>query len=276
MMNVIKSTGQKEPFNKTKFCTSLKRSGAPGELANAVCGRVQEKVTAGISTSKLYREALRYLVKENSEVAARYSLYRGIAALGPAGYVFEQYIEVVLQAHGFQTMRDVYIEGACIRHEIDVVAVKDNVHYLLELKYHNQSGIKTHVPVVMYAYARLDDIARSENRKEKNKHQHVMWLITNTRFTDTAIQYADCKQIRVSGWNHPKEGNLEDLIVSKKLYPVTVLPSINQELLAQLVKRKVILAQDLATYPLADLKKLGASDALAQKVIQEVTGLFKS
>jgi hypothetical protein len=211
------------------------------------------------------------LVKENSDVAARYSLYRGIAALGPAGYVFEQYIEVVLQAHGFQTMRDVYIEGVCIKHEIDVVAIKDGVHYLLELKYHNQSGIKTHVPVVMYAFARLEDISRAEK-----KDKHVMWLITNTRFTDTAVQYAKCKQIGLSGWNYPEEGNLEDLIVSKKLYPVTIFPSITQGMLAQFVKHKVVLAQDLATYTRADFKKMGATDALADKIIQEVNGLFKN
>lgn len=276
MMQVVKSTGEKQVFNKAKLCTSLKRAGAPDQVADAVCAKVEERVTAGISTSKLYREALRYLVKENVDLAARYSLYRGIAALGPAGFLFEQYVEVVLQAHGYKTMRNMYIQGACITHEIDLVAVKDNIHYLLELKYHNQQGTKTHAPVVMYAYARLDDIALVENRKEGGKNKHMMWLITNTKFTDTAIQYARCKHIHLSGWNYPEhQGNLEDLIVSKKLYPVTVLPSINQALLNELAKRNIILAQDLATYTVVDLQKIGVAETVARKIIEEVTGLFK-
>jgi hypothetical protein len=274
-MQIVKSTGEKQAFNKAKLCVSLKRSGAPDDMANAVCAKVEEKVTPGISTSKVYREALRYLVKEDRDVAARYSLYRGIAALGPAGFLFEQYIEVVLQAHGYKTMRDIYVKGACISHEIDLIAIKDGTQYFMELKYHNEQGIKTHVPVIMYAYARLDDLSRAQNEKAGQKYKNAMWLITNTKFTDTALQYAKCKRIRLSGWNYPDQGGLEDMIVEKKLYPVTVLPSINQQLLVELAKRKIILAQDLATYSVSDLKKMGITETLGQKIIQEVTGLFK-
>ncbi len=277
MMQVTKSSGEKQVFNKAKLCVSLQRAGAPSTMADAVCAKVEHRITPGVSTSKVYREALRYLVKENASIAARYSLYRGIAALGPAGFVFEQYIEVVLQAHGYKTMRDVYIKGACITHEIDLVANKDTHHYLLEIKYHNEPSIKTHAPVVMYAYARLDDIAAVENKREGGMNTHSMWLITNTKFTDTAITYAKCKGIRLSGWNYPQgEGNLEDMIVSKKLYPVTVLPSVTQAVLPSLVKRNIILAQDLATYSREDLMHIGIPESSADKIIKEVTGLFNA
>lgn len=275
-MQIVKSNGEKQAFNKAKLCTSLKRSGAPADMADAICVKVQEKVTPGISTSKVYREALRYLVRENTDVAARYSLYRGIAALGPAGFLFEQYVEAVLQAHGYQTVRNTYVKGACISHEIDLMAIKDDTHYFLEIKYHNQIGTKTHAPVVMYAFARLDDLVRGESTKRDGIHHHKMWLITNTKFTDTAINYAKCKNIKLSGWDYPAQGGLEELIVSKKIYPVTVLPSVNQALLVKLAKRKIILAQDLATYTVSDLKKFGVTELQAQKIIQEVSGLFKN
>jgi hypothetical protein len=274
MLDVVKATGEKEPFNRGKFCTSLQKAGAPTDVANAVCKHVEEKITPGISTSKLYREALRYLVKSNAEVAARYSLYRGVASLGPAGYVFEQYIETILQANGFRTMRDVYVQGACIKHEIDVVAIKGNEHYFVEMKYHNEPGIRTHAPAVLYAWARLEDIAQFENKKEGGGNKHFMWLITNTKFTDTAINYAKCKHLRICGWNYPQTGNLEEMIISKKMYPVTVLPSVTKYMLPELVKRNVILAQDLITYSIDDLKKFGLNDMQARKVAEEVRGLF--
>lgn len=275
-MQIVKSTGEKQAFNKAKLCSSLKRSGAPSDMANAICAKVEERVTPGISTSKVYREALRYLVRENADIAARYSLYRGIAALGPAGFLFEQYVEVVLQAHGYKTMRNIYVQGACISHEIDLMAIKDGIHYFLELKYHNQIGSKTHVPVIMYAFARLDDLIRGENAKHDGSHHHVMWLITNTKFTETALKYAECKSIRLTGWDYPKKEGLEEMIVSKKMYPVTVLPSVNKALLEKFAKRKIILAQDLATYTVSDLRRFGMTDTQAQKIIQEVTGLFKN
>lgn len=274
-MDIIKSTGEQEAFSKDKFCVSLKQAGTPEALADKICNRIGNKITPGVSTTKIFREALRYLVKDNIQVAARYSLRRGIAALGPAGFIFEQYVEVILQAYGFETKRDQIMYGACAPHEIDLIAMKDNIHYLLELKYHNESGIKTHIEVVMYADARLMDIAKVENKKEKGQFQHRMWLITNTKFTDTAIMYAKCKNIKLSGWDYPYHDSLENMIVDKNLYPVTVLPSVTPQFLATLAEKKIVLAQDLLTYSVLDLIALGLPEDKALKVFNEVKGLMK-
>ncbi len=276
MVHITKVTGEQEAFNSDKFCSSLKKAGAPQDVAQNICARVEEKITPGISTTKLYREALRYLIKGHVEVAARYSLFRGIAALGPAGFLFEQYVEVILQAHGYQTKRNMFLSGVCIKHEVDIVASKGADHYFLELKYHNQPGIKTHVPTVMYAYARLEDIAAAENKREGGINRHHMWLITNTKFTDTATTYATCKHIKLTGWNYPAGASLEEMIVSKKLYPVTVLPSVTPLLLSVLATKGIILAQDLATYTAKDLMHFGLTDKQAAKVVAEVKDIFQT
>ena len=36
MVDIVKSTGGKEPFSEEKLCTSLKRAGAPEDVANAI------------------------------------------------------------------------------------------------------------------------------------------------------------------------------------------------------------------------------------------------
>lgn len=274
MVTILKATGEKELFDRQKLCNSIIRSGAPEDLAFKICKRVGEKITPGISTSRIFRQALRELVKTDREVAARYSLHRGIAALGPAGFVFEQYIEAILQAYGYKTRRDTIMQGRCITHEIDLIATEGPVHYLLELKYHNESGIRTHVPVVMYADARLADISKVENKKERGRFIHRMWLITNTKFTETAIAYAKCKRIELTGWNYPAHNSLEDMINRKKLYPVTILPSITAGMLEILAKKNIVLAQDLGTYSIADLVEIGFSEIDAAKVISEVRGIF--
>ncbi len=274
-MEIVKSTGEKESFKKTKLCLSLRKSGAPKNIADSICDKVEEKIQPGMSTTRIYREALRYLAKKDLTAAARYGLHRGVAELGPAGFVFEKYIEAILQTLGYNTKRDVLMMGACIRHEIDVVAEKDRTHFLLEMKYHNESGLRTHIPVVMYADARLQDIARVENKRENGKNMHRMWVVTNTKFTDTAIKYARCRNIKLTGWDYPRGESLEDVIVRTKMYPVTILPSINQQILSSLATKNIVLAQDLLTYTPEELAKLcGAPKNISEKILAEVQELF--
>src|SRR3989338_1801636 len=228
-MEIIKSTGEKEVFQKDKFCLSVKRAGAPHDLVENVCSIVEKELKPDISTTEIFRAASRYLLKENLAVGMRYNLRRGIMELGPAGFRFEQFIEALMKTLGYETRRDVVVEGQCVSHEVDVVAIKDDRHYLMEMKYHNSWGIKTGIETTMYAYARLLDIAPREERREQYSKFHALWLVTNAKFTSKAIEYGTCQKLTMTGWDYPKDGNsLELLIRSTKTYPVTVLPSVDR------------------------------------------------
>jgi len=49
------------------------------------------------------------------------------------------------------------------------------------------------------------------------------WLVTNTRCTSDAIQYAECVGLRIMSWRYPATGSLEKMIEEKRLYPATIL-----------------------------------------------------
>jgi hypothetical protein len=273
-MEIIKIDGVKEKFSPAKLCLSIRKAGAPRDVADSVCKIVEDKINPNDSTNVIFRKALKYLVKESPEVAARYSLRRGLEALGPAGFIFEQYFETVLQAYDFTTKRDVILRGKCVSHEIDVIASHATKRFLVEAKYHNVPGIKTHVDVVMYGDARLIDIVAAESAKNKKEYEYAMWIVTNTKFTDAAIQYAKCRGIRLTGWNYPRGASLEDIIADKKLYPVTVLPSLPSALLPSLAKKNIILAQDLLTYEAADLIRMfGVAETVADSIVREVAAI---
>lgn len=275
-MEITKNGGVKEEFSPAKLCLSIRKAGAPRDLADTICQNVQKKINPDESTNKIFRKALKYLVREDMNVAARYSLRRGLEALGPAGFIFEQYFETVLQAYGFETRRDVILKGKCVTHEIDVLASSGSKRFLIEAKYHNDQNLKTHVDVIMYADARLIDIVKNESANNQKKYEYAMWVVTNTKFTDAAIQYAKCRGIRLTGWNYPRGSSLEDVIADKKLYPVTVLPSLPKLLLPELVKKNIILAQDLLTYSADDMiKSFGISRDIANQLVEEVTGIMK-
>ena len=46
-----------------------------------------------------------------------------------------------------------HLKGKCVTHEVDIIAESGSKRFLLEAKYHNVNGIKTHVDVIMYADA---------------------------------------------------------------------------------------------------------------------------
>lgn len=274
-MEIKKLTGDFEKFDPSKLCSSIKQAGAKKSTADAVCEIVSQKVRPGSTSSNIFREALRHLVKEDLDIAVRYSLKRGINSLGPAGFLFEQYVEAVLRTHGYKTRRNIMMKGLGVPHEIDVVAEKDGQTFLIEAKYRNEEGIRTHIDEVMYAEARVRDINNLNTHKKKAK-EFRPWLVTNTKFTETAIKYSKAYNLKLTGWSYPKSLSLEDLIVAKKVYPVTVIPSMTKQALEEIAKRGLILAQDLLPYSVEDLAlEFNINPYRARAIFDEVQGLIK-
>src|SRR3989344_781084 len=273
-MKVFKETGEEETYNKGKFCDSLRNAGAPNDLVGSVCSYVEKELTPGITTSEIFRKASLYLVKENLHVAGRYNLKRGMRELGPAGFLFERFLEVMLKSMGYITLRNKIMEGECVSHEIDIIANKGGNHYFIEAKYHNMKGTKVHIDTIMYADARLEDIYRVEEVKEDIQATHSMWLITNTKFTTKAIKYGKCRGIKMTGWSYPKQENLEKLITEHVLYPVTVLPSIDKNSLEKFAQFNMMLAQDIVPYSPHDLvKKFEINQEKAFLIAKEANAL---
>lgn len=241
-MEITKASGEKELFNKDKLCGSLRAAGAPDALVRETCEIVAEHLLPGATTTEIWRRALRYLVKKNITAAARYNLRHGLASLGPAGFLFEQFLETLLKTLGFETGRNQILRGKCVSHEIDVIASRDGTCFLIEAKYHNDFGTKVATDTVMYADARREDIARGGKPCS-------MWVITNTKFTGNAVEYAKCRGLKLTGWRYPRgDESLESLIVAHALYPITALPSVDRFAREQFAKANMMLAQDVAPY----------------------------
>lgn len=275
-MQIIKASGEKEAYQKSKFCKSLKRAGASPDLVKKICERVEKELKPGMSTSALFGKTSKYLAQENPGVAVRYNLKKGMMELGPAGFFFEQYVETILRSYGYETKRNQIMKGRCVSHEIDVVAHKGNTHFLVEVKYHNRRGLKTDITVAMYADARLLDITPAQERKEFRRNPHKVWLITNTKFTTTAIRYGKCKNVVMTGWNYPRGESLEDLIEKNKLYPVTALYSVGTFEREQFAKRNMMLVRDILPYSALGLaEKIGVDKTRAGRIVHEAASCIK-
>ncbi len=267
-MDIVKASGEKEAFDREKLCRSLKRAGAPEKIVQKVCGLVEKGLRADTSTAQVEKKTARYLAKEDILLAASYRLRSAIMELGPAGFFFEEYVAAILREYGYATKLNQMAQGRCLAHEIDIVAEKDQKHYFIEAKYHNQRGLKSDVQVAMYTYARLLDLQYAHEKFEKKAHQ--AWVITNTKFTQSAITYAECMGLKMTGWRYPQKESLEQLIEQKSLYPVTVLPSANQFIREQFAAAKLMFVRDLLEYSPEDLtQKFRLYLKTAKKLMQE-------
>ncbi len=217
---VLKSDGTRQPFEESKLQNSLMKSGASGEVREKIVRHIAGEIKDGMSTNDIYRHAFELLHKFEQPVANRYSLKRAVAKLGPTGFPFEHFISDIFQKKGFETMTDQIVKGHCTSHEMDVVAWNEHKLIMAEAKFHHEFGMKSDVKVALYIKARFDDLRGqkfSYGGRERELTEGL--LITNTNFTEKAIEYSQCAGVRLIGWNYPEKGNLHDMITESGVFP---------------------------------------------------------
>jgi len=243
---VIKADGTGEEFDPVKLKESLRRAGAPEDVVEKIATKIMSELRDGVRTEKIYHHAFSLLKKERRTLAARYSLKRAVRELGPTGFPFEQYVGEILKEKGYEVATDVIIQGWCVDHEVDVSARKDGMHILIECKFHNEEGFKTDVKVALYVAQRFQDIEkRHATLTDQSERFHEAWLVTNTKLTSQAIQYANCAGLKVIGWDYPTKENLHEMIRETKLQPITVLTTLSTADKRRLMENNIVLCRDI-------------------------------
>lgn len=235
-INVIKATGEIEPFNEQNVISSLLRAGATQELAQKIVEDIKPSLYQNIPSFEIYSSVMKILKKEQVKIAQVYNLKKAIMDLGPTGYPFEKYVGGVLKEIGYKTETNKIIMGKCVSHEIDVIAEKEKKH-MIECKFHALPGNRVDVKVALYTYARFLDI--------KTKGFDVPWLITNTKVTAEVKTYALCVGMKVTAWDYPESESLNEMIDQSKLYPITAATNISEEEKRLLLDNGTIFIKDI-------------------------------
>lgn len=263
MVNIIKASGQKEPFSEKKLRHSIQRAGIPFELQQEVVTHVESKLHENITSAEIYRHIIEFLEKSKEPFSkSKYTLKEAVMLLGPSGYAFEDYFAQVLESRGYEVKTRQIMKGRCITHEVDVLARKNGKTSMVEAKFHNNVGTRTDVHVSMYTKSRFDDI------KERYSLDEAM-IITNTKVTVDAIGYAECVGMKIFSWDYPSGGSLRDVIEEYHLFPVTALTTLTQAQKAKLLENHVVLCKTIcANNYLLDILHL--PKAQYEAVLQEV------
>ncbi|MCF6181714.1 ATP cone domain-containing protein [Lutibacter sp.] len=273
VITVKKNSGELEPFSFQKLQNSLQRSGASTEVTHEIIECIKPKLYNGISTKEIYSNAFSLLKKHNRLHASKFSLKKAIFDLGPTGYPFERLVGALLKQKGFKTKVGIILPGKCVTHEIDVLAEKDSYTYAIECKFHLKPNYANNVKIPLYINSRFLDIKEQWNKNsQKKSFLKQGWIVTNTKFTEDAINYAKCSGLLLLSWDYPKNNGIKNNIDKFGLYPITVLTSLSKREKKLLIEYDVILTKELLEASLI-LKKLEFSDVKVRKVLSEAQNL---
>ena len=268
-LNVIKSNGQSQPFDIEKIKRTIFHSGASERVANRVASEVEKNVRDGMKTGEIYDMVIGLLEQEAPAASRRYDLRNAILRLGPAGFDFEKYIAELLAAYGYKTELPPILEGACVTHEVDVLAAKEGRTAMIEAKLRQELGIFITIKDTMSTWARFLDLVDSA-KIGKAPHLDECWLVTNSRFSTDSIKYGHCKNMVMLSWDHPRERPLPIWIDDVSLYPVTILKSIGPSILKSFSSANILLLRDLVKISPEELQKsLKLPPDVIKKLIEE-------
>jgi len=268
VINVIKATGEKEPFSEDKVKISIQRAGISKNLESQVIEHVKSKLYENIPTSEIYHHIMEFLEKTPTYERAKYSLKQTIMDLGPTGYPFEDFVSEILKQDGYATKTRSLLSGKCVTHEIDVVAQKENKRIMVEAKFHNASGTRTDVHVALYSKARFDDIKEKYGLSEA-------WIVTNTKVTSDALAYALCENLKIISWSYPENESLRDLVEKYNLHPMTVLTTLSQNQKQQLLENHIVLCKEILEQP-SVLDLINIPQDKKNEILEEIKAVCNS
>lgn len=273
-VTVRKANGEKQLFDVAKLIESLVDAGADVSTAQEIAKHIESELRDGMSTHDIYSHAFTLLRKHARPVAATYSIRRAVMELGPDGFPFERFIAEIWKSRGFETLTDQVVRGRCVEHEMDVVAWNKDKLVMIEAKFHNEQGMRSDIKTALYVKARFDDLKESTfayGNVERGLDEG--WLVTNTKFTDTAIRYGECQKLNMIGWNYPKKGNLQNLIEEAGFHPLTVLSTLSKAERFILLHNGLVLVKHVLDRR-ADLARFGIAQEKIPRILEEAEEIF--
>lgn len=248
-MLITKADGTVEEFNAHKLEHSLRRAGAHDNEVKEIVRKIEGALKEGMTTGEIYHHAFNLLRRDQKTTAARYSLRRALFDLGPTGFPFEDFLGRLFTEEGYTVKVGQIIQGKCALHEIDLSAFNHGESFVAEAKFHARPGIKSDLQVVLYSYARFLDLQQRPICVEDKCGIDSLLVVTNTKFTHTAINYAKCTGLKLLSWSYPKGATLQERVEKARLYPITALSALSVADKRMLLTSNIILCRDMLNDP---------------------------
>jgi len=266
---VTKADGTRQLFDREKVVRTCLRVGASRRIAEEVAGRVEDRLYDGIPTRKILQLAFRLLRKYKPAIRHILDLRRGLSLMGSKPE-FESFVQVLLARNGFEVAPNRIITGRCVEHEVDAIAKKDDVTYFVEAKHHVSYHTPTGLDESRIARAILEDVTEGLELGRSSLRIDRAMIVTNTRYSEHAMRYGECRNILQIGWRSPANLSLQNLIEEKNLYPLSCLRGLKNESRTKLVNSGVVLIEQLFEENLSSLaRRTGIQKETLKQIIEK-------
>lgn len=252
MMFVTKADGRKQPFDKSKVIRTCLKMHATEQEAREVADKVEKKIYDGIPTNKVLKMIFTFLKEYKPEIANQIDLREAISLLRPKPD-FEIFVLLLLKEFDYSATGSQLIKGKCVEHEIDAIALKDSQVKYVEVKHHFMHHTYTGLAVFLESQAVFEDLVEGFKSGLNRINFNRALVVCNTKFSEHALQYAGCKGIDFIGWSAPSDQGLEQMIEEKKLYPITLLKSLDRKTEEKLGDAGIVLLKQLVEYNIDEL-----------------------
>tara|TARA_R110002049_G_scaffold62255_1_gene166584 strand:+ start:6801 stop:7634 length:834 start_codon:yes stop_codon:yes gene_type:complete len=276
MINIVKYSGDVVAFDVDKLINSLRRAQASDEMIQQIVAQVENQIYDGITTKQIYKMAFKMLKGKSRVSASKYKLKKALMELGPSGYPFEKLVGKIMEQEGFETKVGVIVQGNCVQHEVDVIAQKNNNHYMIECKYHSDQGRFCNVKIPLYIQSRFLDVEKQWERQNGHESKwHQGGVYTNTRFTTDAIQYGECVGLLLASWDYPRGNGLKDRIDNLGLHPLTALTTLTKTEKTKLLDTGIVLCKELNENPDV-LEQIGVPKSRRKNILEDSLELCRT
>jgi len=251
---VTKFDGTRQPFDKNKIVRTCLRMGATNAVAESIAEDIENRVYDGIETKKILQMIFKHLRKHKPVTRHQIDLRKALSLLSPAPD-FERFVQLLLSEHGYEVTSNQIIQGRCVEHEVDAVARKNGKTCIVEVKHHYKYHTPTSLDVSRISRAVFEDVTEAYQLGLNNLKIDYALIVCNTKLSEHAKRYADCRGISHIGWSSPPNRDLQTMIEEKKLYPITLLKGLNTETRNKLASNGVILLKQLTEKTPKELRK---------------------
>lgn len=222
MLFVTKADGSKQPFDRNKIVRTALRMRASPEEAEEIATKIESKMYNGIPTKKLLQMLFACMKSYKPHFRHIINLRDAISFLRPKPD-FEQFVSQIILDEGYSVATNKIIQGRCIEHEIDVIAKKPAETIYIEVKHHDLPHTFTGMDVFLETNSVFEDLKEGFLDLKNSYNFTKAMVIVNTKISEHARNYADCRGISYLAWRSPENRGLEFLIEQEKNYPITSL-----------------------------------------------------
>jgi len=269
---VTKADGTRQPFSKWKVVRTCLRMGATRAVAELIAEEIETRIYDGIETKKILQMIFKRLRKHKPAIRNQIDLRKALSLLNPAPD-FERFIQLLLSEHDYEVTPNQIVRGKCVEHEVDALARKNGKTCIVEVKHHFKYHTPTSLDVSRISRAVFEDVTEAYELGLNNLKIDYALIVCNTKLSEHAKRYADCRGISHIGWSSPPNHDLQTMIEEKKLYPITFLRGLNAETRNKLASNGVILLKQLTEKTPTELRR---QTGISKEKLESILGKAKT